>query len=287
MRCDSHVHVVASHEEFAQIPGRTFLAQEAPLETLIENGRPHGIDHFVLTQPSFYGADNTVLLEALDALDGKGSGVVTVSPDIDRSDLQQMKRRGVSGLRVNLYSPAARNVGDGTDDVTAIFQIAAEHDCHVEVIAPLNSIIARAGVLANTQVPTVIDHYGLFGNTRPGDDDGRALLQLVESDHVWMKLSSPYRHPDQPLRIEPDREWLTAFLDTCPDRCVWGSDWPHPPPHQDHGGPDVIAAWRHLSYSGLVESFYEALNSEDMIDRIMRQNPCRLYGFDPDRSSVG
>jgi len=281
MRCDSHVHVVASHEEFAQSPGRTFLAQAAPLQALIDNGKPHGIDHFVITQPSFYGADNTILLQALDALRGKGSGVVTISPGIDRRELQLMRRRGVSGLRVNLYSPAARNVGDGTDDIAAIFRIAAEHGFHVEVIAPLTGIIASADFLANTGVPTVIDHYGLFGNTRPGDDEGRALLALVEEGHMWMKLSSPYRHPDQPLRTEPDREWLSAFLDACLDRCVWGSDWPHPPPHEEHAGPDVISPWRQLSYSELVERFFEALDSEDLIDRIMWENPCRLYGFDP------
>jgi len=280
MRCDSHVHVVAPHEEFAQSPGRTFLAQAASLETLIEKGKPHGIDHFVITQPSFYGADNAVLLKALDALNGRGSGVITVAPSIESEELRQMMYRGATGLRVNLYSPAAKNVGEGTDNIKAIFQLAADHKLHVEIIASLPNIIANAEFLENTKVPTVIDHYGLFGNARPTDDDGRKLLQLVARDHVWIKLSSPYRHPDHPLRIEPDREWLHAFLDSCMDRCLWGSDWPHPPPHQEHAGPEVPSPWRQLSYSGLVERFYEAMNSEELIDKIMWQNPCKLYGFD-------
>jgi YVTN family beta-propeller protein len=36
------------------------------------------IDRFVIVQPSFYGADNTMLLESLDALGGRGRGVAVV-----------------------------------------------------------------------------------------------------------------------------------------------------------------------------------------------------------------
>lgn len=279
MRCDSHVHVVASHKEFAQSPGRTFMAQAAPLKTLIENGKPHGIDHFVITQPSFYGADNTVLLNALDALEGRGRGVITVSPGINRNELLEIKQRGVEGLRLNLYSPAAKNIGDGTDDIAALYQLAEKYDFHVEVIAPINGIIANANFLEDTKVPTVIDHYGLFGSTRPEDEEGHALLQLAAKDHVWMKLSSPYRHPDHPLKIDPDREWLHAFLEVCEDRCVWGSDWPHPPAHPEHLGPDVISNWRPISYSGLVDKFYKAVESKQIIEKIMWQNPQKLYRF--------
>ena len=76
MRCDSHVHVVAPVTEHPQIEGRTFLAEEAPLERLIDQGEACGIDHFVITQPSFYGTDNRVLLQALKNRRGQGRGVV-------------------------------------------------------------------------------------------------------------------------------------------------------------------------------------------------------------------
>ncbi|QTG16878.1 amidohydrolase family protein (plasmid) [Agrobacterium tumefaciens] len=279
MRCDSHVHVVASADDYPQIPGRTFLAQSAPLETLVSNGKPHGIDHFVITQPSFYGSDNTVLLEALDALQGRGTGVIVVEPGISSTELSEMKAHGASGLRVNFYSPAAKNIGGGTDDLTAITELAADHGMHVEIIAPLAALLLHADFIRSSGVPTVIDHYGLYGKTQPEDTDGETLLGLLESEHLWMKLSSPYRQPDKPLNIEPDREWLAAFLATCPQRCVWGSDWPHPPQHDRHHGPDVAAPWRALSYSGLVERFFQAVGSPHLIEEIMWGNPARLYGF--------
>jgi len=279
MRCDSHVHVVAPVSVCPQIPGRTFLAEPAPLQTLVENGRPHGIDHFVITQPSFYGSDNSVLLDALDRLQGRGSGVATAAAGISDEQLQAWRSRGVSGLRVNLYSPAAKNVGEGSDDLEAVASIAEQHGFHVEIIAPLPVLAARAEAIAKLPATCVIDHYGLFGKARPHDSEARVLFDLMRDEHLWMKLSSPYRHPDRPLNIEPDREWLDAFLEICPERCIWGSDWPHPPPHDEHRGPDAIAAWRSLSYSGLVERFVAAVGSDTLVEQIMWDNPARLYGW--------
>lgn len=281
MRCDSHVHVVAPVSECPQISGRTFLAEPAPLETLVENGRPHGIDHFVITQPSFYGTDNSVLLKALDQLEGRGSGVATVAPETKAEELRNWRSRGVSGLRVNLYSPAAQNVGEGTDDLEAVARLAGDHGFHVEIIAPLSVIVDRAETIGSLGVTCVIDHYGLFGTERPENEAGRVLMQLMQRDHLWMKLSSPYRHPDRPLNVKPDMDWLNGFLDTCPDRCVWGSDWPHPPPHDKHLGPEIVADWRPLSYAALVESFFAVVGSSALIRKIMWDNPARLYEFAP------
>jgi len=282
MRCDSHVHVVAPIEDFPQIAGRTFLAQAAPLATLVANGAPFGIDHFVITQPSFYGTDNTVLLEALDELAGRGRGVAVLDPTSAGSDLGAMKARGVSGLRVNIYSPAAQNVGGGSDDLEAVTALATANGMHVEVIAPLALLLHHADAIRVSEIPTVIDHYGLYGSARPSSPEGRTLLSLLERDHVWMKLSSPYRRADNPLNVEPDREWLQACLATAPERCVWGSDWPHPPPHEQHGGPDAPAPWRAISYAELFERFVQAVGDPDLTERLLRDNPARLYGFDAD-----
>ncbi len=70
-----------------------------------------------------------------------------------------------------------------------------------------------------------------------------------------MKLSAPYRHDRGPLNMVPDREWIAALLDAAPDRCVWGSDWPHPPPHDAQKGADREAPYRALSYQALVDEF--------------------------------
>ena len=134
-------------------------------------------------------------------------------------------------------------------------------------------------LLSRAPVPVVIDHYGLYGDKRPDSAEGRRLLALLAQPHVWMKLSAPYRHDRGPLNTGPDREWLAAQIEAAPDRCVWGSDWPHPPEHSQQKGASLEAAYRALSYETLVDDFIGALPSADWADRIMRDNAKRLYGF--------
>ena len=61
----------------------------------------HGISHGVLTAPSFYGTDDTLLLDALDRAAGRLRGTVIVAPDIDRAALEAMGERGAVGIRLN------------------------------------------------------------------------------------------------------------------------------------------------------------------------------------------
>lgn len=157
--------------------------------------------------------------------------------------------------------------------------MAADNGLHVEIIAPLPLLLEKSDFIQRSGVTTVIDHYGLYGNVRPDSSEGERLLSMLVKPHIWMKLSSPYRNPAKPLNIDPDQEWLNVFLAAAPDRCVWGSDWPHPPAHADHLGPDIPAPWRAISYVDLFDRFAEAVGSPDALGRILWDNPSRLYGF--------
>ena len=281
MRCDCHVHIVGPVGRYPQVPDRTYLAGEAPVETLKRLGATRGISRFVIVQPSFYGVDNSATLDALDALGGQGRGVAVIDPKTTLPDtLDAYHRRGVRGLRINLYSPI-KAPGGATLDVAFAATVAAARmmGWHVQVIAPLPVLLANLNVLARAPVPVVIDHYGLYNNTRPDSANGRRLLDLVHLPHVWMKLSAPYRHDRGPLNTKPDREWIAALMAAAPGRCVWGSDWPHPPAHEQQKGALLEAPYRALSYEALVDHFLAALPSGDLAERIMSENPERLYGF--------
>src|ERR1051326_9076643 len=106
MRCDSHVHIVGPAQEYPQTAERTYLAGEASIETLKRLGQKRGINRFVIVQPSFYGSDNSMTLDALDALGGNGRGVAVIDPKRTSPEtLAEFHSRGVLGLRINLYSP--------------------------------------------------------------------------------------------------------------------------------------------------------------------------------------
>ena len=260
---------------------RGYTPDPAALATLRQQAGPLGIGRFVIVQPSFYGNDNTALLHALDMLGGQGRGVAVVDPAVTgRPELDALAARGVRGLRLNLYSDTATS--DGTvlrrrfDAATAL---AREKDLHVEIIAPIAMLTEAAELLARSPVPVVVDHYGLFAGEAPDGLRGQALLALLRHPHLWMKLSAPYRVSDDPLALRPDPHWLRAILGSCADRCVWGSDWPHTPPHAAQGQPEERVPYRALDYRAVFEGFRAALSAHLPVERILRDNPARLYGF--------
>jgi predicted TIM-barrel fold metal-dependent hydrolase len=279
MRCDTHVHIVGPLDRYPQAVGRTYLADVATLKQLARVSAARAIRRFVVVQPSFYGTDNSLLLESLDALAGRGRGVAVIDPKITSARmLSGMAAQGVCGLRLNFYSPL-RETAPLTERFEAIAGPAYELGWHVEVIAPIDMLVENAALLRNARVPVVIDHYGLFGNVRPSQSQGIALLALLAKPHVWIKLSAPYRVSTDPLATRPDATWLKALLKAAPDRSLWGSDWPHTPPHEEHKGGAVISPYRPLRYETLVDQFIADTGSEQLAECILAENPARIYGF--------
>jgi predicted TIM-barrel fold metal-dependent hydrolase len=280
MRCDSHVHIVGPRDRYPQVEGRTYIAGVAKLDTLRRLGAARGISRFVIVQPSFYGSDNTALLEALDALGDLGRGVAVVDSATPSVTLADHARRGVRGLRVNLYSPIRGSAERRFDRVVgAMAEVAGPLGWHVEVIAALETLATNADVLAAAAVPIVIDHYALHGRFAPDSAAGERLLEVLRLPHVWIKLSGPYRISDDPMNTRPNRAWVAAITAVAAERCVWGSDWPHTPPHGQMGDANVELPYRAFSYDTMVDEFIAALPSRDLVEPIMSDNAARLYGF--------
>jgi D-galactarolactone isomerase len=219
-----------------------------------------------------------MLLHGLDALGGLGRGVVVLDANSAKPEmLASWHKRGVRGLRINLYSPVGRphSLAQAVTDMAAI---ARDMKWHVELIAPLPMLLEHADLVANAPVPVVIDHYGVYGELSPASAEGKRLLDLLKAQHVWIKLSAPYRVSNNPLETRPNAAWLAAILAAVKARCVWGSDWPHTPAYESTEG-----AYRPIDYAMLVDDFLAALKPPDLADAIMLDNPARLYGFPDSR----
>jgi predicted TIM-barrel fold metal-dependent hydrolase len=277
-RCDSHVHVVGAADCYPQVAERTYLADIASLDDLESVGAARDIRRFVIVQPSFYGTDNSLLLETLDRLGDRGRGVAVVDQTVSADVLAEFHRRGVRGLRINLYTPLGAKAPLDVRFKTTETQARALN-WHVEVIAPLAMVAENAVLLASAKIPVVIDHYGLYAGFTPAQSEGRALLDLLRLPHVWIKLSAPYRSSKDALATRPDPAWLAAILSAATDRYVWGSDWPHTPEHAVHAGGALISPYRALSYANVVDDFVASVGSAELSERIMSDNPARLYEF--------
>jgi predicted TIM-barrel fold metal-dependent hydrolase len=219
---DCHVHVFD-----ASAPSRAghYRPVDRPLAQIEAVAGACGVHHLVLVQPSVYGCDNSLMLNALAREPGRHRGVAVVADEVSDLELDAMHAAGVRGVRLNLVSP----VGEGVDPAQRLAALAPRlqrrgwhlqwytHAAHLPRIADLH----RA-----SDVICVLDHLAGFGVQVADDDPAWRAAERLAARGAWLKLSGWYRlDAEAPYTsLVPNIRRLAGLFG---DRMVWGSDWPH------------------------------------------------------------
>jgi len=224
----------------------------------------HGISHGVLTAPSFYGTDNSLLLDALDRAGGRLRGTVIVDRGIDQAALTAMGERGAVGIRLNwVRRSTLPDVAAG--DYRQLFVKVRELDWHVEIYleGPLLAKILPA--VRESGAKVVVDHFGSPDPAQGVACGGfKAVLEGVRAGDTWVKLSAPYRQGG----ADP-RRYVDALLDAGgPQQLVWASDWPFVS-HEDD-----------VTYRDCVQWLVDWVPNEAARRIILADTPASLFGFD-------
>ena len=94
------------------------------------------------------------------------------------------------------------------------------------------------------------------------------LLRLLDTGRAWVKLSAPCHADGAGAPGHADvRALARRLVAHAPDRCLWGSNWPHPgrTPRPDN-----------RALLALLEDWAPDARTRR---RILAENPARLYGF--------
>jgi predicted TIM-barrel fold metal-dependent hydrolase len=221
---DCHVHLFDAQ---APVLSGHYRPTTAALPTIEATAQQHAVGHLVLVQPSVYGADNGLLLNALRSSGGRHRGVVVV--DQLPSDLAPWHALGVRGVRINLVSPVGRSAAQGAMLPVMLKAWAPQlRACgwHVQWYTSAEELPALLRLQAMCGVPFVLDHLaGLHSAVPLMAASWQALRGLADAG-AWVKLSGWYRlQASLPYRsLHPHIEQVARL---CGDRLVWGSDWPH------------------------------------------------------------
>lgn len=177
------------------------------------------------------------------------------------------------GPRVNFVT--AQSWGETTPQMlTTLASRVAQHPAcagwHIQVFMHPEQVVQLASVLATLPVPLVVDHMGRIDPAAgPSAAAYGALRWLLDAGNTWVKLSGAYMRSTVHGPSYADTLPLgRALVQAAPERVVWGSDWPHttetPGTVDDADLVDLLQAWA---------------GSDAMMDRILVDNPARLYGF--------
>ncbi|WP_205963385.1 amidohydrolase family protein [Roseicella aquatilis] len=260
------MHIFGPHDRYPLSPGRGYTPPEAGIALYREMLSTIGLERTVVVQPSVYGTDNRVTLDAVEALGrGRARAVVVVDESVDLPTLRAMGERGARGVRFNAVS------GNGTplEQLEALADKLTTLGWHLQLYAHAPEMVALEPVLARLPCPVVIDHMGGVQAAEGGVENPgfRALIRLLERG-TWAKLCGYRSSAGAPYGDVA--AMARAMIAAAPDRCVWGTDWPHP----SLASPDEVP-----DDGVLLDALGTWAPREAQRQAILVDNPARLYGF--------
>lgn len=264
--CDAHFHIYWPDGRYPFVPERSYTPPDAPLEAFQRMQRVLGLERAVIVHPSIYGTDNRPSLEAMALAGPSWRGVAVVDPDISEKELEAMHEAGMRGVRVNLLF--GTSVMDY--DLKALAAKVAPLGWHIQLLIDVSQFPDLRETFAALPVDCVFDHMGHMSVGRGMDDPGfRDMLALIGEGKGWAKLSGAYRTTElREMPYEDAIPFARKIIETNPERCLWGTDWPHPacpvPMPNDGDLLDLLALYA---------------PDESVRNRILVDNPAELYGF--------
>lgn len=257
---DTHFHVFRADAPL-NTP-RSYTPDIATTADWIAFADQLGIGRGILVQPSVYGLDNQVLIEALTAFPDRLRGIVVIEPDASPGEIVRLDRLGVRGVRIN-----TRNKGGLP--LAAAETLASEirdFGWSLQLQVSPEQITGLAGRLRDLEVPFVIDHLGFIPLA-----DGAwrqhlpALQRLADSPGGYIKLTAPYRLTRE--RGYPGFAEVVKALGTShPEKLLWGSDWPHTELWSDM--PDDAE---------LIDGMQDAIGTPALARKIFVENAKKLF----------
>lgn len=266
--CDAHCHIFGPGDKYPYAPDRTYTPPDAPLERFKALQKTLGLERAVLVNASCHGTDNTVILDAIAQSNGQYRGVANVDDSFTEQDYARLHEGGCRGVRFNFV----RHLG-GVPDMDVFHRVIERvkgFGWHVVLHFDAADVVELKDLLYSLPIPFVIDHMGRVP-TRDGLDQQpfRLLRELAEHEGCWIKICGAERISAQGPPFTDAVPFARALIDIAPDRILWGTDWPHP------------NIKKHMPNDGdLVDLIPLFAPEQDLQQKILIENPNRLYGFD-------
>ena len=99
----------ARRDKYPMVPNRAYTPPPATVAQLRAMRSRIGMSRNVIVQPSFYGFDNSCMLDAMAELGPSARGIAVVAPNTPPQTLRELDAKGVRGVRINLESAGNRD----------------------------------------------------------------------------------------------------------------------------------------------------------------------------------
>ncbi len=231
---DAHVHVWTDDLDRYPLSSPFVPTDMTPRfarpDAVLDQARSSAVDRVVLVQMSYYGCDNSYMLEVIRRFRGVFTGIAVVDwnqTDPDR-EMCALARHGARGFRIDAEGEraAACLESEGLDKMFRCGQRERLAICFLMLPDALDAVAKLCARFP--EAPVVIDHLAQIGIGGPIlDDHVHTLCDLSKYPQVKIKVSAFYalgaKRPPHLDLVPLIRRVYDAFG---PQRLMWGSDWP-------------------------------------------------------------
>ncbi|MEM7231053.1 MAG: amidohydrolase family protein [Planctomycetota bacterium] len=230
---DAHVHVWTSDTTcYPLASGYTKDSMKPPSfppEELFAHCRPLGVNRIVLIQMSFYGFDNSYMLDAIAEHPGVFSGVAVIDETANPvARMRALAPRGVRGFRIRPASGSNETWlnGEGMKAMWAEAAKSRQQMCaliHPEFLPSIDRMCER-----HPDTPTVVDHFGRIGlDGKMPKNELDDLCRLARHPNLKVKVSAYYALGKKQVPYHDLKPMFRRVYDTFgPERLMWASDCP-------------------------------------------------------------
>jgi predicted TIM-barrel fold metal-dependent hydrolase len=268
LACDAQFHVFGPPEVYPVRPGAAYEMPTATVAAAMKMHRTLGLQRGVIVQPTTYGADHRATLDGIAAAGAnyRGCANAAVFEGADDAALAKLHAGGIRGARFSRQSLGIALSPQAFDRAIARVR---ELGWYAKVQPETAGFAEQAAQYEALDVPVLIDHMGR-PNAAAGTDDPslKKVLELLKRGNFWVMLSLAEKISTAGPPWDDVIPIMRALIDAAPDRVIWASDWPHP-----------VSTSQPPNEADLVELLYRATSGDDERQRILVDNPAKLFGF--------
>jgi predicted TIM-barrel fold metal-dependent hydrolase len=276
--CHTHIHLPEKYPFFA---GRVYTPETASPEEMAALHKALHVERVVIVTPSVYGTDNRATLEGIRFRGAAGRGVAVIDDKTSESDLDEMGKSGIKGIRVNLATSGVNDPSVGRKRLEGAIERVKGRGWHVQVYTNIPLLKNVKDLVLSSPVPIVFDHFGgadaALGLEQPGWAE---LVEVVKSGNAYVKISGAYRLSNKAPDFLDAVPFAKALIAANADRLVWGTDWPHPnsvtPPDKK---PTDLTPLFQIDDGRLLNQLAVWAPDAATRKKILVDNPAKLYGF--------
>ena len=283
---DAHMHVIGPFDKFPLSPKAQYQPFAATWreqkEILIEK---LGFWGYVVVQATCHGTDNSVVVDALEHMEGRAAGVASVTEDVTEDELKRLHAAGVRGVRF-AFLPHIASETTPPEVIQRIAQKIAPFGWHTDLYFLPQTFEVMEPLIRSLPTPVLIDHMGRPDVNTPVEKNEyfQKLLELgSRRNDIYWKVTSPDRY----TRSARPEDWGVAvpfaheLIKHFPGNVISGTDRPRPnmntvivtgrgnPPDKMPNDGDIANHW----------IWPVAHKDPEMLRQILTVNPRKLYHF--------